>query len=76
MLLTLRGALIELAQIMPNGDETMIQDNANYPITIWAEYDSIDSFDDRIEDYAFNADGIFKINDYGMIETIPVYRVI
>ena len=75
MFLTLKDALPLLAKITGN-DETMIKDNANYPITIYAEMDNIDPSEDHISNYVVNDDGIFKIGEDGFIEQMPIYKVI
>jgi len=75
MRMTLKEALKKLAQITGN-DETMIKDNANYPITIYHAIDEIDIADDHIGNFAVNSDGIFIINQDGFIDQIPIFKVI
>jgi hypothetical protein len=65
-----------LSQISPNGDETMIQDNANYPLSIWCEIDNIDQEYDLNLDYSVNGTGIYRIDVNGYLEQIPIYRVV
>jgi hypothetical protein len=74
--MTLKQALNELADLHPNFMDTIVKDNANYPIPIWSAIDQIDPGDETPIDYAVNCDGIFVINPNGYVEQIPIFQVV
>lgn len=73
-------ALFELGNII--GHDAMIQDNANEPISVEDATNetirAVNSPPDDIpeEDYAISENGIYKIRSDGIIEQVPIYRVV
>lgn len=76
--MTLIKALEKLALITKNGLDTLIQDNANEPITIGEAIEDIRNHTKDVyetENYVISSEGIRKVKDDGNQGDI-VYRVI
>jgi hypothetical protein len=73
---TMVDALRSMAALNDAGDETMIKDNANYPVTIWGEIDDIQCHGDIYAqfDLAVSDDRITLIRADGMLSSEPIYR--
>jgi len=76
MLMTMKDALRQLADLIKHGDEGMIMDNAHEPILIWVAIDNIDDDLDEPLDLIVNANGIYMLDKDGYLDPIPLYKVI
>ncbi len=75
MLMTMKDALRQLADLIKHGDEGMIMDNAHEPILIWVAIDNIDDDLDEPVELCVNAHGIYHVDDHGYLDPIPLYKV-
>lgn len=73
---TMIDALRAMAALNDLGDETMIEDNANCPVTIWGEIDDIQCHGGALAqfDLAVTDERITLIRADGYLSSEPLYR--